>query len=112
MPTGTSTIAPVRLTVWPSLISRSPPKITMPTLSDSRFQRHAARAVLELDHLAGLDLVEAVGAGDAVADAQHLTDFGHLGLGAEIGDLDLEYREISAARISISRPLSWLGELR
>ena len=33
-------------------------------------QRHAARAVLELDHLAGLDLVEAVGAGDAVADAQ------------------------------------------
>ena len=32
-------------------------------------QRHAARAVLELDHLAGLDLVEAVDAGDAVADA-------------------------------------------
>src|ERR1700733_2363630 len=36
-PTGTSTMARVRLTVWPSLISRSEPKITMPTLSTSRF---------------------------------------------------------------------------
>ncbi len=34
--TGTSTIARVRLTVWPSLISRSVPKITIPTLSISR----------------------------------------------------------------------------
>ena len=32
-------------------------------------ERHAAHAVLELDHLAGLDVVEAVDAGDAVADA-------------------------------------------
>ena len=55
-------------------------------------QRHAARAVLELDHFAGLDLVEAVGAGDAVADAQHLADLGDFGLGAEIGDLALEDR--------------------
>ncbi len=37
LPTGVSTMAPVRLTVWPSLISRSAPKITMPTLSVSRF---------------------------------------------------------------------------
>ena len=37
LPTGTSTIAPVRLMVWPSLMSRSAPKITTPTLSDSRF---------------------------------------------------------------------------
>src|SRR5262249_49550276 len=36
LPTGTSTMARVRLTVWPSLISRSLPKITMPTLSLSR----------------------------------------------------------------------------
>ena len=50
-------------------------------------ERHAARAVLEFDHLAGLHLVEAVGAGDAVADAQHLPDFGDFRLGAEIGDL-------------------------
>ena len=53
-------------------------------------QRHAARAVLELDHLAGLDLVEAVDAGDAVADRQHAADLGDLGLGAEIGDLLLQ----------------------
>jgi hypothetical protein len=36
LPTGTSTMARVRLTVCPSLISRSSPKITMPTLSISR----------------------------------------------------------------------------
>ena len=53
-------------------------------------QRHAARAVLELDQLAGLDLVEAVSAGDAVADRQHLADFRDFRLGAEIGDLGLE----------------------
>ena len=53
-------------------------------------QRHAARAVLELDHLAGLHLVEAVGAGDAVADGQHLADLGDFGLGAEIGDLGFQ----------------------
>ncbi len=64
--------------------------MTMPTLSALEVQRHAARAVLELDHLAGLDLVEAVGARDAVADAEHLADLGHFGLGAEIGDLALE----------------------
>jgi hypothetical protein len=46
-------------------------------------QRHAARAVLEFDHLAGLHLVEAVGAGDAVADAQHRADFGDFRLGAK-----------------------------
>ena len=37
LPTGTSTMAPVRLTVSPSLMSRSSPKITTPTLSVSRF---------------------------------------------------------------------------
>ena len=47
-------------------------------------------AVRELDHLAGLDLVEAVDAGDAVADRQHLADFGDIGLAAEIGDLLLQ----------------------
>src|SRR5262249_28139578 len=43
-------------------------------------QRHAADAVLELDHLTGLDVVEAVDAGDAVADRQHLAHLGDLGL--------------------------------
>ena len=55
-------------------------------------ERHAADAVLELDHLAGLHVVEAVDAGDAVADREHLADFGDLGLLAEILDLLLEDR--------------------
>ncbi len=53
-------------------------------------QRHALDAARELDHLAGLDVVEAVDAGDAVADAQHGADLGDLGLGAEAGDLVLD----------------------
>ena len=92
MPTGTSTMVPVRLTVSPSLMSRSEPKITTPTLSALEVERHALDAAGELDHLAGLDVVEAVDAGDAVADRQHLADFGDLGLGAEIRDLVLEDR--------------------
>src|SRR5712671_3606482 len=55
-------------------------------------ERHAAGAVLELDHLAGLDIVEAVDAGNAVADGQHLSDFGNLGLLAEILDLVFQDR--------------------
>ena len=71
-------------------------------------QRHAARAVLELDHLAGLDLVEAVGAGDAVADAQHLTDFGDFRLGAEIGDLALENRR-NFCGADVHQPTSFMA---
>ena len=55
----------------------------------------------ELDHLAGLDIVEAVDAGDAVADGQHLADVGDVGFVAEVGDLRFRMAEISAARISI-----------
>src|SRR6202042_1248438 len=55
-------------------------------------ERHAARAILELDHLAGLDVVQPVDAGDAVTDGQHLSDFGNLGLLAEILDLVLQDR--------------------
>src|ERR1700759_1056800 len=55
-------------------------------------ERHAARAVLELDHLAGLDVVQSIDAGDTVTDGQHLSDFGDLGLLAEILDLVLEDR--------------------
>src|SRR5581483_2581796 len=39
------------------------------------------------DHLAGLDVVETVDAGDAVTDRQHLADFRNLGFLAEILDL-------------------------
>ncbi len=37
-------------------------------------ERHAAHAILELDHFAGLDIVQSIGAGDAVADGQDLAD--------------------------------------
>ena len=53
---------------------------------------HAPHPVRELDHLAGLDLVEPVDASDAVADRQHLADLGDIGLAAEIGDLLLQDR--------------------
>src|SRR5690606_4680047 len=53
-------------------------------------ERHPLHAVGELDHLARLDLVEAVDARNAVADRQHRTDFRDLCLGAEVGDLVLD----------------------
>ncbi len=53
-------------------------------------QRHALDAAGELDQLAGLALVEAVNARDAVADRENLTDLGDLGFLAEILDLVLE----------------------
>src|SRR5690606_1715059 len=55
-------------------------------------QRHAPDAARKLDHLAGLDVVEAIDAGDAVADRQHLSDFGDFCLLAEILDLLFEDR--------------------
>src|SRR5262249_35700321 len=63
-------------------------------------ERHAAGAVLELDHFAGLHIVEAVGARNAVADRQHLAHFRDLGFLAEILDLLLEdRRNLSGADI-------------
>ena len=63
----------------------------MPTLSRLQVQGHALHpGGGELDHLAGLDLVEAEHAGDAVADRQHLADVGDVGFLAEVGDLRLE----------------------
>ena len=50
-------------------------------------QRHAAGAVVELDHLAGLNLVQAIGAGDAVTDGQHAADLGDLGFGSKVRNL-------------------------
>ena len=55
-------------------------------------QRHALDAARELDELTGLHLVEAIDAGDTVADGKHLADFGNLGFLAEILDLVLEDR--------------------
>ena len=50
-------------------------------------ERHALDAARELDHLAGLDLVEAPDPRDAVADRDDLADLGHVRLRIEIGDL-------------------------
>jgi hypothetical protein len=53
-------------------------------------ERHALHAVRELDHFAGLDVVQTVDAGDTVADAEHASDFGYLRIRAKIGDLILD----------------------
>src|SRR6202043_2780270 len=51
---------------------------------------HALHAVRELDHLAGLDRVEPVDAGDAVADRQYLGTHGDIGFFSETGALLLQ----------------------
>ena len=53
-------------------------------------ERHAFDAAFELDHLAGLDVVEAIDTGDTVADGEYLADFGNFGFLAEILDLLFE----------------------
>src|SRR6185312_8347404 len=50
-------------------------------------ERHPAHAILEFNHLAGLDIVETIDAGNAVTDGEHLADFRYLGFLAEILDL-------------------------
>jgi hypothetical protein len=53
-------------------------------------QRHIARTVGKLDHLAGLAIVEAIDAGDAITDRQHLANLGDFRLLAKILDLLFE----------------------
>src|SRR3546814_5979664 len=76
----------MRISDWSSYVGSSD------LIDDLEVQRHAADAAGELDHLAGLALVEPVDAGDAVADAEDPPDLGDLGLLAEIADLLLEDR--------------------
>ena len=59
---------------------------------DLEVQRHALDAAGEFHHFAGLDIVQPVDPGDAVADGQHLADLGNVGFRIEIGDLLLEDR--------------------
>src|SRR6266851_5235091 len=69
-------------------------------------ERHALDAARKLDHLAGLDAVEAIDAGDAVTDREDLADLGHFGFAAEIGDLLLENgRDFGGTDIHLSNPL-------
>src|SRR5690606_5448054 len=53
-------------------------------------ERHALHAIGELDHFTGLDIVEAVDAGDAGADRENRADLADRGVGPEIGDLVLD----------------------
>ncbi len=64
-------------------------------------QGHALDAGLgEFDHFAGLDIVQTVDAGDAVADRQHAAHVGDIGFDAEVGDLRLEDgRDFSGADV-------------
>ncbi len=50
-------------------------------------QGHALDPVRELDHLAGLDLVQPVDTGDTVTDGEDLTDLGDISFGTEVRDL-------------------------
>ena len=82
----------VRLTVSPSLIVAVDAEDHDADIVDLEVQRHAADPAGEFDHLARLDVVEAMDAGDPVADGQHAADFGHFGVLAEVLDLLLEDR--------------------
>jgi hypothetical protein len=53
-------------------------------------QRHAAGAIGEFDHLAGLDVVEPVNTGDTVTNGKDLADLRNFGFASEVGDLLLE----------------------
>jgi hypothetical protein len=88
-------------------MSRSEPKITTPTLSASRFSAMPRTPPRELDHLTGLDIVEAVDAGDTVADGQaDLVTSETSASWPKFLIWSLRIAEISAALMSISRPLS------
>ena len=71
---------------------------------------HAADTAGEFDHLAGLHLVEAIDAGDAVTDRKHLADFRDLSLLAEILDLILKDRgNLSGA--DVHQPVPFMATL-
>ena len=80
-------MVPVRLTVEPSRDLGVRAEDHDADVVGLEVEGHALDAVVELDHLAGLDVVEAVDAGDAVADRQHGADFGDLRFGVEVRDL-------------------------
>ncbi len=80
-------MVPVRLAVEPSRMVGVRAEDDDADVVGFEVERHALDAAVELDHLAGLDVVEAVDAGDAVADRQHGADFGDLRVGVEIRDL-------------------------
>ncbi len=87
LPIGTSTIVPVRRGGRTFANVRVRAEDDDADVVGFEVQGHALHTAVELDHLTGLDVVEAVDAGDAVADGQHGADFGDLRIGIEIRDL-------------------------
>ena len=83
-------MAPVRLTVSPSLMVAVGAEDDDADVVALEVERHAANAAGELDHLARLDVVETVDAGDAVTHGKNLADLGYFGVAAEVLDLLLE----------------------
>jgi len=55
-----------------------------------QIEGHALNATLKFHHFAGAYIVEAVNAGDAIADRQHLANFSHFSHCPKIGDFFLE----------------------
>ena len=90
-PTGISSRRFVRLTVSPSEMCSHGPNSTAPTLSDSRLSARPITSCGQLEHLEGHAVLEAVDAGDAVADREDGADLGQVGLtGVEALDAGLE----------------------
>ena len=92
MPTGTSTIAPVRLTVSPSLMVAVVAEDHDADIVGFEVQRHAPDAAGKFDHFAGLHIVETINAGDTVAHGEHLPDLRYFCFLTEIFDLLFEDR--------------------
>ena len=91
-PTGTLASRPERRTGWPSSIFSQSPNSAAPTLSASRLSVEPGHAVLELEHLHGEGVLEAVDARDAVADLEHGADLAQVRLDVEVLDSLLEDR--------------------
>ena len=109
MPTGTSTMVPVRVTVSPSRMRAVVAEHHDADIVGLEVQRHAAQAGAgEFDHFAGHDVLQAEHARDAVTDGQHLAGFGYIGLGIEGSDLLLQdLRNLGGADIHLRRLPSW-----
>ena len=86
-PTGTEMMRPVRLTVSPSLMSVECAEQHGADAVLFEVQRDAEHAVRELEHLAGHGALDAVDAGDAVADRHDGADFGHVDVHGVVADL-------------------------
>ena len=108
MPIGASTIDAVRRTTSPSRIERSSPKITMPTLSDSRF------SAMPLTPLSNSTISPAwtssrpwARAIPSPTESTRPTSAISASL-PKLAICSLRIAEISAARISITQHPSWL----